>query len=251
MTVTAYPVPNKAKSFNICLAFARGCGGQIGTDLRDGAAFFYGVTEGNLAQWRGVQDGRLWFYSDNSLFDVSRETYFRVARNRLQPVAAGASDGKRFAEIGIDVKPWRASGAHIVVCPQSAHFMKTLAGVDLDWTEQTLQRLKTLTDRPIRVRPWSANKGKSAATLAADLAGAHALVTWSSAAAVTALLAGVPVVAESPDCSARPLSGTLEQIENLPMPEGRREWAEVLADHQWTISEFRDGMAWRKLNEEA
>jgi hypothetical protein len=247
--VTAYPVPHKQKSADICLAFARGCNGQIAYKLRsEGGSFFYGVTAGNLEAWQGSQDGRTIFYSDGSLFDSAREAYFRVAKNMLQPIAEGASDGTRFAALGIEIKPWRSSGSHIVVCPQSAHFMKTLAGVEFDWTEQTLQRLKTVTDREIRVRPWSANKSKSSATLAADLVGAHALVTWSSAAAVTALLAGIPVVVESDDCSARPMSGTLEQIENLPTPDGRHEWANQLADQQWSLDEFRSGFAWSALS---
>ena len=246
--VTAYPVPNKRKSFEICLAFARGCGGQIGTNLRAGSAFFYGVTEGNEAEWRGARDGRDWYYSDNSVFDAVRQQQFRVTKNRLQHSGIGSSDGRRFAAMGIPIKPWRESGIHIVVCPQSAHFMRMLAQHNGQWSRELPARLACVTDRPVRIRPWSPDKGVLSRTLEHDLIGAHCLITWSSAAAVTAVLAGVPVIVESPDCCALPMSGTLEELENLPMPD-RDNWASVLADQEWSLDEFRNGTAWRALNE--
>ena len=245
--VTAYPVANKKKSFDICLAFVRGCGGQIGTTLRDGPAFFYGVDASNEAIWREVRaSGREFWYCDNSYFDSARQEHFRVTKNRVQHTGVGTSDGSRFRALGIDIKPWRVAGKHIVVCPQSDPFMKTIAGYSGNWTADAVARLKTQTTRELRVRAWSANKGALAATLGQDLEGAHALVTWSSAAAITAVLSGVPVVVEANDCAARFMGGT--DIEALPML-ARENWAAVLADHQFTIAEMQKGIAWAKLNE--
>lgn len=245
MSVTAYPVANKAKSFNLCLAFARGCGGQIGSTLREGPAVFYGVDQSNLAIWQKVRSsGRDWYYMDNSMFDATRETRFRVTKNRLQHTGMGESDGRRFAALGIDIAPWREAGEHIIVCPQSDSFMRTVAGYEGSWTSQTIDRLRRQTHRELRLRPWSRNKTALGASLQADLVDAHALVTWSSAAAVTALLAGVPVVVESNDCAARFMGGT--DLEALPRPE-RENWAGVLADNEFTINELQDGTAWRKL----
>lgn len=245
--VTAYPVACKRKSFDLCLAFARSCGGQIGTNLRPGPAFFYGVDGSNEAEWRGaLAAGETVLYCDNSLFDSRRQQAFRIAKNRLQHSGTGVSDGKRFAALGIDIAPWRTGGEHIVVVPQSDSFMRTIAGYQGNWTEDTLAALKARTGRPIRVRPWARDKAAAASSLAADLAGAHALVTYSSAAAVTAVLAGVPVVVTAADCAARPMSGSLEALEDLPTP-CRQNWAGVLADSEWTVAEIRDGTAWRAL----
>ena len=244
--VTAYPVANKAKSFNLCLAFVRGCGGQIGTKLRDGAAVFYGIDPSNEAIWRQVRtEGRDWYCIDNSVFDSARQQCFRITKNALQHTGIGTSDGVRFRALNIDIKPWRTAGEHIVVVPQSDSFMRTIAGYEGSWTENTLARLKAQTTRPIRVRHWSRDKGDAAGTLQQDLASAHALVTWSSAAAVTAVLAGVPVVVEANDCAARFMGGT--DLEALPMPE-RENWAGVLGDNQFTIAEMQKGIAWAKLN---
>jgi hypothetical protein len=246
MSVTAYPVANKRKSFDLCLAFARGCGGQIGTTLREGAAVFYGIDDSNMDVWRQARaNGQDWYAIDNSYFDSARQQRFRVTKNALQHTGIGTSDGERFRALGIAIKPWRTEGAHIVVCPQSASFMRTIAGHDGEWGTRTIERLRRQTTREIRVRPWLRDKASAASTLAQDLAGAHALVTWSSAAAVTAVLEGIPVVVEANDCAARFMGGT--DIEALPTPD-RENWAGVLADNEFTVSEMKDGTAWAKLN---
>ncbi|HWI12240.1 MAG TPA: hypothetical protein VNU48_12980 [Burkholderiaceae bacterium] len=243
--VTAYPVTGKRKSFDVCLAFARGAGGQIAAAYRPGPAAFYGVDASNIEIWRQVRaNGDDYWYIDNSVFDSARQTYFRVAKNRLQHDGIDVSDGARFRALNIPIAPWRERGEHIVLCPQSESFMR-FAGYAGDWTADTVAALRQLTDRDIHVRKWSADKGRLAATLADDLRGAHALVTYSSAAAVTAVLAGVPVVTMW-QCVAAPMAGSIEQINNLPMP-ARENWAGVLADREWNLAEMANGTAWKAL----
>lgn len=250
MTVTAYPVANKPKSAEICEAFIAGCGGAVATGsprLLSGPAFFYGVDSSNEHLWLEARadPGRVWYYADNSFFDSARGKYFRVSKNRLQHCGYGTSDGERFRALGIEMKPWREAGDHVVVCPQSDHFMRTIVGFRGDWTREIVGALKTLTSRPVVVREWQRDKGKAAKTLPADLDGAHALITWSSAAAVTAVLAGVPVVVGG-DCAAAPMAGQMFKLDQLPRKD-RENWAGVLADQQWTLDEFARGDAWRAL----
>lgn len=253
--ITAYPVAGKPKSQAICLDFVRSCGGQIAGGLRDGPAFFYGVVAGankdifDAARSRQASGGPDWFYCDNSTFDSARQQSFRITRNRLQHSGLGISTGERFARLGIEIQPWRDVGEHIVVCPQSDPFMRDVACYRGDWLSDVRADLARHTNRPVRVRPWNRDKGALVATLAQDLAGAHALVTWSSAAAVSAILAGIPAFVMSDDCAALPMSaGPLSEINSPLKPPGRREWASVLADNEWAISEIRDGTAWRMLN---
>lgn len=250
MVVTAYPVAGKRKSQEICLAFVRGCGGQIGTGLREGAAVFYGVDQSNIHIWREVcASGRDYFYIDNSVFDTNRQKCFRVTRNGLQHNGAGASDGRRFAALGVEIKPWRERGEHIVLCPQSPAFMKTIVGYVGNWLDDARADAEMFAPRrELRVREWSANKGALAATLSQDLARAHALATWSSAAAVTAVLAGVPVIVGGQDCAAASMAGAWHDVEALPQSDDRERWAGVLADNEFTLDEMRAGMAWRHLN---
>lgn len=235
----ACPVVGKRKSAEICEAFVKGAPrGALGT-------VFYGVDESNLTAWHEAKAAGDVYYCDNSFFDESRQRYFRVAKNSLQHSGLGHSDGERFKRLGIQIRPWR-EGDHIVLCPQSDHFMHKIAGCQGDWTFDTVKVLTAITPRALRVRSWSADKAKLSATLLADLERAHALVTWSSAAAVTAAINGIRTVSMG-ESAARPVGGKIEDIEKLPTPD-REEWASVLADNQFTLEEMRSGEAWALLN---
>lgn len=250
MSVTAYPVANKAKSADICAAFVAGCGGAVARgspQLLPGPAFFYGIDSSNEHLWRECRAdlGREFYYCDNSFFDKTRQTYFRVAKNRLQHPGTGISDGHRFRALGIEIKPWRASGDTVLVCPQSDHFMRCVVGYPGEWLPGVVAAAAEFSGKPVKVREWGRDKAKLARSLAADLESAAALVTWSSAAAVTAVLAGVPICVGA-DSAAGPMAGPLQDLNNLPRPE-RENWAGVLADAQWTIAEMADGTAWKVL----
>jgi hypothetical protein len=251
--VTAYPVANKAKSLAICRAFVEGCNGLVehaAKELRPGVAFFYGVDASNEHLWQQLlAENRPYLYCDNSFFDHTRQTYFRIAWNRLQHSGEGVSNGERWRRLGVFIKPWRETGEHIVICPQSDHFMRVVCREHYDWLARTRDDVARLSPRVQRVRAWSPDKSALAATLEDDLAGAHALVTHSSAAAITAILNGVPAIVTSDDCAAKPMAGTMAQLEAPPLPshEARWQWASVLADNQWTIAEMTLGVAWSML----
>lgn len=205
------------------------------------AAAFYGVV-GIEDRFQAARAGE-WFYGDNAFFDKLRGRFFRFARNGFQVSGLQPPDFSRLA--GLAPGPWRR-GRHVVVIEQSPHFL-TLSGAGADWLARTLAAIGKATDRPVIVRPWSRDKAGAAATLAADLEDAHALVTHMSAAANEALIAGVPVYVTGP-CAATPMSsGGIEEIERPCYPEGRLEWLAGLANSQWTLDELRDGTAWRRL----
>lgn len=259
--VTAYPVKGKQKSIDICRAFVDGCKGTLAHDAPDelfpGAAFFYGVDESNVHLWRQVRrERREFFYCDNSYFDATRQNYFRVTKNRVQHEGVGNSDGRRFAALGIEVRDSQQNDdGPIVFCPQSDWFMRVIAeypGAErpnawlLDAQREFLRVAPTHSEL---IRHWQPDKAKLARSLPDDLFGAWALVTYSSAAAVTALLAGIPVYC-SDECAAMPLASVV--IDDKPhlcryTVETRQRWASVLADNQWTLDEMRDGIAWATL----
>jgi hypothetical protein len=244
-----YPTAGKPKAVEICQAFADGCGGHVVLDgeLRDGPAVFFGVNESNAHIWRQVRaETRPFYFIDNSYFDTARHAYFRVTKDRLQHSGEGVSTGERFRALKIKVERWREPGEWVVVCPQSDDFMKMVVRHGRDWFADALADLAPYKKR-IRVRAWNRDKKAAAATLGDDLNGALCLVTWSSAAAVTALLAGVPVVAQSADCAARRMGGNIFRLDDLPRPTDREKWAGVLADNQWTVDEMRRGVAWAAL----
>lgn len=249
--IYGYPIVGKKKSLHICKAFAAGCGGTVVEDntLRDGDAFFYGVDDSNAHIWRAVlsDHSRNFWYIDNAYFDKVRETYFRITRNMLQCAGVGTSDGKRFAALDIEVKPWRNGGKHVLICPQSNSFMRFPVGYRGDWVNDVSREIAFVSNRPICIRPWQRNKGEQARSLLADLVDAHCVVVWSSAAAITAALNGVPVIVQG-QSAASAISGSVLELEKLPQPD-RTSWLGVLADNQWTLTEMTKGIAWRSLNQ--
>ena len=98
----------------------------------------------------------------------------------------------RWERLGLEIKPWRKDGSHILICPPDEIYGQ-LWGLDpLKWLEDVLATLTSVTGRDRIIRDRS--KAKSATEpFAAALKGAWALVTCTSNAAVEALLAGVPV----------------------------------------------------------
>lgn len=232
-----YPQPGKARSREVLQAFAEGWRGGM-------AAAFYGVVglENEFARARASGE---WIYGDNSFTDLQRGRFFRFARNAFQVSTLQQPDHARAKAQGVTVRPWQ-HGRHIVIVEQSAHFLN-LCGAGADWLKRTLVELGKMTDRPLRIRPWRRDKGKATMTLQADLQDAHALVTHMSAAAVEALLAGVPVFVTGP-CAVTPMaSGSLSDIERPSYPDGREDWCAGLAGSHWTLQELRKGMAWRRL----
>jgi len=233
-------------------AFAKGCGGRVASTraerLEPGDAAFYGVRPAWKHLWdQAKAEKRDVYYIDNAYFDGARERYFRVTRNALQADGLQACWGgdreARFKVLGLTVQPWRPSGEHIVICPQTDEFMRVMGGFEGDWVAMVTAELRKYTDRELRVRRKDERR-----PLSEDLRGAWALVTHMSCAAVEALLAGVPVFCTG-RCAARWMgTSDLSFIEAPIYPERREEWAAVLAANQWTEPEFRDGTAWGALN---
>lgn len=232
----AYPVPGKAKSAMLCQAFINGAP----KDAK--GSVFSGVKAGNFKDWKRVRaSGEDWFYVDNAYFDQTRATHFRATKNALQHTQGGMSDGKRFDALGATLGPWRDwnQPGHVVVVDQSEDHMEYTLAVDCfdAEVEFLMNAVEAKRFGPIRRRPWSANKLKLQATLAQDLVGANLLVTHTSAAAVMAVLAGVPVVC-SPLCAVGMIEHGHERLARL----------RLIADHQFTIDEMKEGLAWRTLN---
>ena len=154
----------------------------------------------------------------------------------------------RFAALGAEVKPWRTSGGHILICPNRS-FGAPGRAMPADWVASVGGRLRGITKREIRVRPHPGNNAPGK-PLQADLEGAHACVIWSSSAGVHALLAGIPVVCEAPFWVARSATHAMwfEDMNVGPMMTACRSDAlQKLAWGQWFVDEIADGTAFKAL----
>ena len=251
--IHGYAAKGKAKARVVCDAFVRGAGGQGVCQpppqrLRAGAACFFGVTEPTRNLWQQARrENRDWYYLDNAYFDKVRGHLFRAVRCGIQATGFEHPDWRRFAQMGLELKPWKRTGRHIVVVVQSNTYMTVVAGKPSGWWEEGLAQIRRHTDRPILVRGWRSNKMALAKTLREALVDCWALVTWSSAAANEALLAGVPVFVAG-KCAASEMGlSDFSKIESPVYPKGRTRWAAALAGQQWSLDEFRKGVAWRTL----
>lgn len=155
---------------------------------------------------------------------------------------------ERFKRLGVDFRPWRQDGGHVLVCPSRGIGMQPTPE---DWTERTVAALRKFTKREIRVRPhpgnWKRLPEHPNVSLARDLEGAWACVIWASTAGVQALIQGVPVIYTAPNwICAGAASNRLADIENPPMPE-RLPVFERLASAQWTLPEIESGEAFKAV----
>lgn len=164
----------------------------------------------------------------------------------------------RFESLGIEIRPWREQGEQIVLCGQ----VPTDAAVcHIDypaWCRETALALKQRASRPVifRAHPMMPDAIDMSGTgvipsrhalLQDDLTNAWCVVTFNSNAGVESAIEGVPVFAFDRGSMALPIaSGNLDDLERPPTPD-RRQWLANLAYAQWTVEEFRRGIAWDHL----
>ncbi len=158
-------------------------------------------------------------------------------------------DADRLAALNIELQPWRESGGHILVCPNRS-FGRPGFIMPCDWSLHVRRRLAKFTRREIRVRPHPGNAAPKK-PLAEDLRDCWAVVIWGSSAGVHALVAGIPVICESPAWICKGAVDTnLECIEKVDDRGGlisRRASLESLAWAQWNLAEIESGAAFDHL----
>lgn len=143
----------------------------------------------------------------------------------------------------VELQPWRAGGGEVLVLGQRGIGEPSIACPD-GWAERTIKR----TGGRVRAHPHAKNSPASRPLLE-DLAGVGAVITWASAAALCALVAGIPVYCAYPKwigmSACRPLS-------EWPAPALRDDAARLamfrrLAWAMWDLDEIRSGAAIRSV----
>jgi len=244
----AYPVLGKKKSAMLCEAFIEGAPRDA-----EGAVFF-GVNATNQAEWVQVlKRCEPYYYIDNSYFDATRGTYFRVTRNALQHPGTGTSTGRRLHALALKLKPWIVDSERsdtAIVLEQSPDFMRMLHGCNPEASLQCMLGIARRAGMRPHVRGWDPNKLKQAASFAHQLAETRRVIAFSSAGAVQAAIEGVPYCVLDPHCAAAVFSTPPARLADRPERPGdllRTMWLAVLADNQFTCTELANGTAWRML----
>lgn len=250
---------NKGKDYDPFLkSFIQGSGGQITVwdkvEKSTTPIVVRGVTK--RKQMAACHDaGRDYYYIDTGYFGNGRKKlYHRITKNNMQnlgPIIHRPRD--RLAATGFRARKFRP-GSNILLAPPS---QKLLAVYNIDseqWIQETTDRLRLFTDRNIIVRE-KAGRSTRVTTDTIEMAlerDVHCLVTFSSIAAVEAVLYGKPAIVLGPSAAHHVCSTDCRDIENplIPTLEQVEEWAAHLAYCQFTENEMRDGTAWQILNDQ-
>ena len=179
---------NHIHSQVICKAFADGHNGKIvpPTVLLDGPGMVYGILRGcaEIIKVSGWTKRRLFYVDHGYLERGYYEGYFRVCGSGLQSSGDGDYKPDRFENTGTKIRPWNRTGRHVIVCPISKYLGDFLGIDQKKWTEAVVRELAKFTDRPIII------KEKDGSPL--PLKDAWCLVTYTSNAAVDAVVSGIP-----------------------------------------------------------
>ena len=136
-------------------------------------------------------------------------------------------------------------GKYVLVCPSSDGIHNYLG--EPNWTNDTIEKIKRYTDRPIKLRHKPRGRGTSGPSeakvpLSEDLKEAWCVVTSCSIAAVEAMCEGVPVFCHDKSFAIDVANTELSDIEN-PYYGGPEPWLYSLAYQQFTPEEFSNGTA--------
>lgn len=189
-------------------------------------------------------------YLGNRLF----KTWFRITKNGFQvtaPIQAKPND--RLTKLRINRTQFRR-GNKIMVVPIDPKVASGYQITDPDtWLQQTIDTIKTHTNREIVIRTRPASRETRTTTdtfvnaLQQDI---NAVVVWASNCGVESIQHGIPVVSLGPSATTQ-VSGKIEQIDNLPSVDldHTESWLRWLSYNQFTQTEIETGVAWKILQE--
>ena len=223
---------------------------------------------------RQYKNGKRSLVVDSNLFLYVNKTnplhYLRYSFDGVFPTTGfyfdKDIDPSRWAKISRDLnlnlKPWRTSGNHILLCLQRNGGWSMGGFSSIDWMNLTIASIRKYSNRPIVVRAHPGDKKiksilkinhknvslSTKENLVDDLRGAWATVVYNSSPSVASIIEGVPAFltdsvpqhSQSFDVANTDISN----IENPVMPN-RQDWIEKLSMCHWNFDELKSGEAWQ------
>ena len=154
----------------------------------------------------------------------------------------------RWRAQGVRVSPWRTTGEHVLILPQRGIGPVGVA-MPKDWPQKALERLRTMTRRPVRIRSHPGN-APAERPLKADLDGAWCVMTWGSGGGIKALVAGVPVCCDWPKWIGYHAAAPIWRIETPICDDAARDrMLDCLAWAQHEVREISTGEPLHRLIE--
>lgn len=152
----------------------------------------------------------------------------------------------RFPLLGFEIKPWRepTPTGHIIIRGQRGIGRSGVASPP-DWHNAVARGLRT--HRKVLVVEHPGVGAVTDKKHEQYLQGAHALIIWSSAVGVKALIAGIPVICHSPYWVCKHGAASASELEaeaSLTSAQAdlrKREALERMAWAQWSLAEIESG----------
>ena len=293
---------NGDEKTNALTYFAEGaakCGDQAATTLSQtyqpcdvgaiiGNAFNSNPSKVNLAHYKvrelvmkkQAKLGKYWLSIDSNVFiyrdRLNPHKYLRYSFNGVFP-ATGIYCNDRYTDenwnnmrrdYNMELKPWRTSGNHILICLQRPMGWSMRGNDLMAWLKRTLCDIRENTDRPIVIRwhpgDWKAYP-KYQSTLdkfgvvvspqdrhiTEDLVNCWAVVCHNSTPSAVAPIEGIPAfITDHPSYSqGGDVANTdFSQIEN-PVLADREQWIRKLAQCHWSFEDLRSGRCWAHMRQ--
>ena len=196
-----------------------------------------------------LQRGRTWKMGINGV-------------NRCAWFGSGNQDN-RALKLGIHLRPWQ-QGENIVIAVQRSDSEQWSGLPESNaWVEQTVAKIKSVTNRPIVVRPHPRQRiaGITGVTVRnprplvntyddfdfdTDLANAWCVINENSGPGCQSVIAGVPAFVGTDSLAAPVANLDLSDIEKPWMPD-RTSWLEDIAHTEWTTEEIASGLPVQRL----
>lgn len=212
-----------------------------------------------------IVDSNLFLYADPG----NTKRYLRYSFDGVFPTTGfyfnkdvdPARWNKISSDLSINLKPYRSSGEHILVCLQRNGGWSMRGLNTLDWLNKTILEIRKYSSRPIVVRAHPGDKKirrmikinhantklSNNEKLLTDLQNAWATIVYNSSPSVASLIEGVPTFLTDPhpqhSQAFEVANLDISKIENPTLPD-RQSWIESLAMCHWNFSELSSGEAW-------
>lgn len=269
----AFFASSKQRELDLAMAFKAGAAKHgYSVDILHNGSFVPGY---DLCCMIGVKSIKMWRRAVDAgchvmMFDkgYSRHRkggcweYWRVSLDGHHPTGTTLSrdyPGDRFDKLGFNIEPWRKEGDNIVIMGSSAKYHNFNRLPDpTTFATELFEQIRLYTSRPVIYRPKPSWKdaveipgttfSHSKQPLTEVFNNCHAIVTHGSNACFEAALFGIPSIILG-DAVMKPISSTDISEINKPKMMERKELFNALAYHQWTLSEFKSGLAFNTIKE--
>lgn len=165
-------------------------------------------------------------------------------------------------DLGIELKPWRTAGTHILICLQRNGGW-SMGGVSvIAWLNSMISTIRSYSQRPIVIRPHPGDKKINSqlqlhdknvylskhAKFTDDLRDCWATVVYNSSPSVASVVQGVPTFVTDPiGLHSQSFAVANHHISNIESPQlpDRQAWIEQLCMSHWKFDELKSGAAWQ------